>query len=76
MLVKLHADREALVIPIGIIQEKSLVDEMNDILNENDATGEMGKKTKDAAKFWALRRNVDKRLKVRAFYCFTSISYL
>lgn len=65
MLVKMHADRDPIIVPIGVVSQKSFVMEMTELLKENDESGEIGKVNKDPRAFWNQRRKIDMRLKVR-----------
>ncbi|VDM51602.1 unnamed protein product [Angiostrongylus costaricensis] len=63
-LVKMHKDREPLVMPLAPKSKVESVKAMMDkIIEENTRTCNLGKTTKDAKAFWAARRAVDTDLK-------------
>uniref|UniRef100_A0A158PC93 separase n=1 Tax=Angiostrongylus cantonensis TaxID=6313 RepID=A0A158PC93_ANGCA len=63
-LVKMHKDREPLIMPLAPKSKVESVKSMMDkIIEENTRTCNLGKTTKDAKAFWAARRAVDTDLK-------------
>ncbi|KAK6750897.1 hypothetical protein RB195_002706 [Necator americanus] len=63
-LIKIHKDREPIVIPLAPKSKVDLVKSLMDkIIDENARTSCLGKVTKDARAFWAARRAVDRDLK-------------
>ncbi|EPB69175.1 peptidase family C50 [Ancylostoma ceylanicum] len=63
-LVKMHKDREPIVMPLAPKTKVESVKSMMDkIIEDNTRTSSLGKVTKDAKAFWAARRSVDGDLK-------------
>ncbi|VDM45063.1 unnamed protein product [Toxocara canis] len=62
-LIRLHCERVPLIVPVVTLPaENDLLKRMEVLLRENDLSGNMGATCKDAKKFWALRRRLDKSM--------------
>ncbi|PIO64489.1 hypothetical protein TELCIR_13881, partial [Teladorsagia circumcincta] len=63
-LIKLHQDREPIIIPLAPKSKVEAVKAMMDkLIEENSRTCSLGKVTNDAKAFWVARRTVDAELK-------------
>ncbi|KIH65515.1 peptidase family C50 [Ancylostoma duodenale] len=63
-LIKMHKDREPIIMPLAPKAKVESVKSMMDkIIEDNTRTSSLGKVTKDAKAFWAARRSVDGDLK-------------
>ncbi|KIH58744.1 peptidase family C50 [Ancylostoma duodenale] len=63
-LIKMHKDREPIIMPLAPKTKVESVKSMMDkIIEDNTRTSSLGKVTKDAKAFWAARRSVDGDLK-------------
>ncbi|WKY07449.1 hypothetical protein Q1695_007139 [Nippostrongylus brasiliensis] len=63
-LIKMHKDRDPIVMPLAPKSKvESVKSMMDNLIDENTRTCNLGKLTKDAKAFWAARRAVDAELK-------------